>query len=175
MDLDIEKLVKSCRGCTLAAISPLIKFRPWRKTNISWTRLHRTIQRIIVVDSFTKWPEMCKCRNSTSMVTVDFLHKLFARYGIPDSIVSNGGTQFMANEFKNFSKMFSIEHITTLYHLRSNGQAERFVNTFKRMLRKTRNELVDDVALTQFLRVDHVMPNPKYGSQFQKGRCDGRH
>ncbi|XP_029643881.2 uncharacterized protein K02A2.6-like [Octopus sinensis] len=38
--LDIEKLIKSCRGCALAAKSPSIKFQPWSKTDIPWCRLH---------------------------------------------------------------------------------------------------------------------------------------
>eukprot|EP00106_Octopus_bimaculoides_P020916 XP_014788358.1 PREDICTED: uncharacterized protein K02A2.6-like [Octopus bimaculoides] len=67
-------------------------------------------------------------------------------------IVSDNGTQFMANEFKNFYKMYSNEYISTPpYHPRLNRQAERFVDTFKRALKKFRNELVNDVALTQFL------------------------
>lgn len=66
-----------------------------------------------------------------------FLHELFARYDIPDTIVSDNGTQFTGKEFEDFCKMFFIEHITTLpYHSRSNGHAEWFVGTFKRALKK---------------------------------------
>ncbi|XP_014777997.1 uncharacterized protein K02A2.6-like [Octopus bimaculoides] len=132
MDLDIKKLVKSCRGCVLAAKSPPIKFQLWPKTDIPWSRIHINFTGplnqsyyLVVVDSFTKWPEMCKCSKPTSMVTVEFLHELFARYGVPDTVVSDNDTKFTVNEFKNLCKMYSIEHITTPpYHPRSNGQVE---------------------------------------------------
>lgn len=91
---------------------------------------------------------MCK---STSTGTVEFLLKLFAKYGVLDAIVSDNGTQSTANEYKNFCKMYSIKHITTpTYHPRSNEQEERFMGIFQSALKKLRNELVDDTALTQF-------------------------
>ncbi|XP_014786441.1 uncharacterized protein K02A2.6-like [Octopus bimaculoides] len=109
MDLDIEKLVKSCRGCALAAKSPLIKFQSWLKTDIPWFRLQINFTGplnrpyyLIAEDRFSKWPEMCKCRKLTPTVTVEFLQELFARYGVLDTIVSDNGTQFTVNKFKNF-------------------------------------------------------------------------
>lgn len=47
-----------------------------------------------------------------------------------------------------------------LYNPSSKGQAEDFVNTFKRALRKLNNEIKDKVTLQQFLRVYHVTSNP---------------
>ena len=58
-------------------------------------------------------------KRPTSTNTVNRLHELFARYGVPDTIVSDNGTQFTSKEFE-----------------RSNGQAERFVDTLKRALKK---------------------------------------
>eukprot|EP00106_Octopus_bimaculoides_P000827 XP_014768269.1 PREDICTED: uncharacterized protein K02A2.6-like [Octopus bimaculoides] len=101
-----------------------------------------------------------KCVNVTNLHSNSEFSTLFARYDVPDTIVSDNTTQFTASEFKKFCKMFSLEHITILpYHRRSNGQAEHFVDMFKRALRKSRNEVVDDVALQQSLRVYCVMPN----------------
>ncbi|XP_052831270.1 uncharacterized protein K02A2.6-like [Octopus bimaculoides] len=58
-------------------------------------------------------------------------------------------------------KSFAVEHVTTVpYHLRSNGQAERFVDTFKRILRKSNKEVMDEVDLQKFFRVYRVTPKP---------------
>ncbi|XP_029639680.1 uncharacterized protein K02A2.6-like [Octopus sinensis] len=55
---------------------------------------------------------------------------------------------------------FMVEHVTTApNYSRSNRQAECFVDTFKRALRKSIKEVTDVVALQQFLRVYHVIPN----------------
>ena len=40
MDKDIEQVVKTCKGCQLAAKAPPVKFTPWPKTDVPWTRLH---------------------------------------------------------------------------------------------------------------------------------------
>ena len=39
MDKDIENAVKSCKGCALAAKVPPIKFNPWLKTDLPWSRI----------------------------------------------------------------------------------------------------------------------------------------
>ena len=41
-------------------------------------------------------------KSATSAVTVRYLQQLIAQFGIPETIVSNNGTQFVATEFKEF-------------------------------------------------------------------------
>ena len=61
---------------------------------------------------------------------------------------------------KRFCEIFQIKHITTpQYQPRSNGQAERFVDTLKRALKKTSGTPTDK-ALQQFLQVYRITPNP---------------
>ena len=168
MDKDIEQVVKTCKGCQLAAKAPPVKFTPWPKTDVPWTRLHifyagpmNGNYYLIVVDSFSKWPEIFKCKRPTATVTKYFLTELFARFGVPEKIVSDNGTQFTGSEFKTFCKTLGIDHITTSpYHPRSNGQAERFIDTFKRTLKKTNGTSIDDGNIQQFLSVYRITPNP---------------
>ena len=68
-------------------------------------------------------PEILKCRKVTSTVTIHFLHVLFAKYGLPDWILSDNASQFTAREFRRFCKAFAIKHIATpACHPRNNGQ-----------------------------------------------------
>ena len=140
MDRDIGKIVRECQGCQLAAKAPPVQIQPWPKTDTPWTRLHIDYTGplnghyfLVVVDSFTKWPEVFKCKHPTSTSTIDALRLLFSRFGVPKTIVSDNGTQFTSKEFEEFCKALSIEHLTiAIYDPRSNGLAERFVDTFKR-------------------------------------------
>ena len=168
MDQDIEKIVKTCRGCALAAKAPPIKFNPWPKTNTPWSRLHidyagpvNGAYYLVIVDSHTKWPEIFKCKKPTATTTINVLKDLFARFGVPEKIVSDNGTQFTGSDFRNFCKSLTIEHVTTSpYHPRSNGQAERFVDTFKRAIKKNSGMDTDEASLQQFLSVYRITPNP---------------
>lgn len=86
---------------------------------------------------------------------------LLATYGIPHAIVWDKYTHFIAYEFKEYCKMFTIKHITNLTHYsRSNGKAERAVGNFKRALKRPSNEIVSEKAQKTLLRVYLITPNP---------------
>ena len=88
------------------------------------------------------------------------LQELFARFSVVDCVVTDNGTQFTSNEFKQFCNTYQVKHITTLqYHPKSNGQGERFVDTLKRALRKAQDTPTYR-ALQQFLQVYRITPNP---------------
>ena len=162
----IKSLVKSCKVCPLAVKAPPIKFNPWPETDCPWSRLHIDFAgplvssyNLIVVDSFSKWPEMLGCKKQITGEVIRFLHELFARFWVPDSIDSDNGTQFTSTVFKGFCKLFVVEHITIApYHPRSNNVAKRFVDTLKRALKKS-NGWSTEAALQQFLPVYRITVN----------------
>ena len=68
---------------------------------------------------------------------------------------------FTSGEFRDFCETYRIKHITIPPdHPRSNGQAERFVDTLKRDLKKARVTPTGK-ALQQFLQVYRITPNNK--------------
>ncbi|XP_055644013.1 uncharacterized protein K02A2.6-like [Toxorhynchites rutilus septentrionalis] len=80
---------------------------------------------------------------------------------MPTTLVSDNGTQFTSAEFANFCMANGIEHVTTApFHPQSNGQAERFVDTFKRTVKKIREgtKAIDE-ALDIFLLTYRSTPN----------------
>ena len=166
MDRNIEETVKACKGCALAAKAPSIRFTPWPKTDRPWSRIHADFagpldgyHYLIIVDSYSKWPEVFRCKTPTTEITIKVLHELFARFGVVDTLVTDNGTQFTSGEFKHFCECFQVKHITTpAYHPRSNGMAERFVDTMKRSLKKARGTPTEK-ALQQFLQVYRITPN----------------
>ena len=61
-------------------------------------------------------------------------------YGIPDEMISNNGPQFACEEVAQFVKDYDIKHTTSSpYHPQANGQAERTVQTVKRLLVKAKD------------------------------------
>ncbi|XP_062603100.1 uncharacterized protein K02A2.6-like [Saccostrea cucullata] len=91
---------------------------------------------LIVVGAYSKWPEVFEMRSTSSNATINTLRTLFARQGIPAEIVSDNGPQFRSEEFRQFMESNAIRHITSSpFHPRTNGQAERFVQSFKKAIK----------------------------------------
>ncbi|KAK9737273.1 hypothetical protein QE152_g10862 [Popillia japonica] len=73
----------------------------------------------------------------TSTYVISKLRELFSRFGIPNTIVSDGGPPFSSQDFKTFLKNNGVSHLfSPVYHPSSNGAAENAVKTLKNALKK---------------------------------------
>ena len=72
--------------------------------------------------------------SDTKLTTV--IRKLkahFARNGSPNYAVSDGGSQYMSEEFKRFAREWDFEHVTSSpQHQNANGKAEAAVKMAKK-------------------------------------------
>lgn len=145
IDKQIEDFVRNCAQCASTAKSPVkIPLAPWPTTAGPWQRIHidyagpvNDWYYLVVVDSNSKWPEVVSTKTITTSFTIDALDDIFARFGNPEVIVSDNGTQFTSDAFQQFCHSRGIRHVRTApYHPQSNGLAERFVDTLKRALKK---------------------------------------
>lgn len=90
--------------------------------------------------------------STTSIATIKELQRLFAQFGFPQTLVTDNGTQFTSKDFSDFCARNGIKHLRSPpFHPQSNGQAERFVDTFKRALQKLRREGTTQDAIQTFL------------------------
>ncbi|CAB4018994.1 Transposon Tf2-9 poly, partial [Paramuricea clavata] len=120
-----------------------VSLHPWEWTTSPWQRVHidyagpfKDTMFLVVVDAHSKWPEVIPMKSTTAAKTIEVLRNLFARFGIPEQIVSDNGPQFVSEEFRSFMKSNGVKHITSApYHPATNGLAERSVQTFKQALR----------------------------------------
>lgn len=63
----------------------------------------------------------------------------FARYGVPDVLMTDNGPQFASAEFTSFATAWSFTHRTSSPHSpQSNGKAENAVRTVKHLFTKCR-------------------------------------
>jgi len=140
MCADIERLISACDIC--------VKYHnnqprePLLSHNIPNDRYRLDIMTfknqdyLVIVDYFSTYPEMIPLANKTASTTILQCKTVFARHGISSEIVSDN-MPFNSQEFLTFIKDWGI-HLTTFNptYSQNNGQAERFVQTPKRMLRK---------------------------------------
>jgi transposase InsO family protein len=149
--------------------SPPLVEGNWPKSGKVWERVHIDFlgpfmnkMFLLVIDSFSKWPEVYIMNNITSSSTITKLRECFARYGIPECIVSDNGSQLTSETFKIFTKMNNIKHIfTPPYHPKSNGLAENGVRNFKNGLNKILNENTTDLetAMARYLLAYRTAPH----------------
>ena len=92
---------------------------------------------LLVVDSLSEWLEVeILPIKVSSERNIKSLRSLFARYGLPDKLVSDNGPQFVSHVFKQFTCNNGEKHIrSSPRHPASNGAVERFVRTFKDFLK----------------------------------------
>lgn len=168
IDKQIEMFVKMCSKCALFSKSPTkTLLHSWPTPTNVWERLHidyagpfKNTYFLVVIDAYSKWPEIIRTNTTSSSKTTAILASVFARFGSPLQIVSDNGSQFTSDQFQSFCKINGIEHIrTSPYHPMSNGQAERFVDTFKRSLKKLDSEGNLDDNLDTFLKAYRTTPN----------------
>ena len=116
IDRDIEDRVKFCSSCQLAA-KMLVRneLSPWPTPDCAWERIHidfagpmEGMMFLIVVDAFSKWPEVVQMRTSTTTATIKELGRIFAQQGYPKVLVSDNGTQFTAKEFQDYCQKNGI-------------------------------------------------------------------
>ena len=81
---------------------------------------------LVVVDKFTKWIEAKPITNIHSEVAVKFFLDIIYRFGVPNCIITNHGTNFTEKKFLDFYDRYRIRIDWALVeHLRTNGQVER--------------------------------------------------
>ena len=144
IDEDIENVVRMCALCTEFQNSPKkVPLLLWPWATSPWERIHVDFLEVkgqnflLVVDSYSKWLEVFPMNRTTSSDTIEILRTLFARYGMPLHLVSDNGPQFISAEFKEFLHRNQVKHtLCPPYHPASNGLAEKYVQTFKRMFGK---------------------------------------
>nr|XP_037275799.1 uncharacterized protein K02A2.6-like [Rhipicephalus microplus] len=147
LDGEIERLAKRCPQCVQCLPMPPAQVPAnWPKNNRRWYRLHVDFAGpveghmiFVLVDAETKWIKAVPLKTATAATTVDTLRCIFARFGIPRTVVSDNGPQFTSAETARFFRENGVRHVTTApYYPQSNGLAERAIRTIKEGLKKNR-------------------------------------
>ena len=80
----------------------------------------------IAIDKFTKWPEVEAVRKVTAQSAVKFFKRLVCRFGVPNRVITDNGTQFTSHTFMQYIQDLGGKVcFASVAHPRSNGQDER--------------------------------------------------
>lgn len=143
MDKDIAEYVQTCHKCNerkttaqdaapapMKISSPLTK--PFQKVALDIVgplpKTHAGNQYILTFqDHFSKYPEAFALPDQkTTTVAKVFVEEIVCRHGTPEKLLTDQGSNFTSELFKEMCKLLNIDKLqTTAYHPASNGIVER--------------------------------------------------
>ena len=146
MSAEIKQTVKECDICRTYDINQQ------KETMMPVEQPERQFQKVavdlfewdkkmfqILVDYHSGFFEIDQMTSTSSAACIHKLQVHFARYGIPETVISDNGPQYASDEFYNFSVEFDFEHITiSPHHSNANGKVEAAVKVAKNLLTKSK-------------------------------------
>ena len=182
MTSEIVNLVSKCAVCkefmNAQQNEPLqsheIPKLPWEKVGADIFQFDGKYF-LLLVDYYSKFFEISLLSSTTGSGVIMQMKSQFARHGIPKQLMSDNGPQFNCAEFANFADSWDFQHRTSSpRYPKSNGLAERTIQTVKGILKKAkvlrqdpylallqyRNApLQDNVSSAQLLMNRHLRTN----------------
>lgn len=147
---EIETLVRNCANCIQYQShhkEPLIPSsfpeRPWQVVAADLLKL-KGHWYVIVADYYSRYFEVGKLENLTSVAVIEHMKSIFARHGIPEIVRSDNGTQFsqvIDSKYFKFAKTYKFSILTSSPKFpQSNGFIESMVKNFKNHFLKSQGE-----------------------------------
>ena len=179
IDRQAELKCKTCHGCQivsqLAAPPPVkstpLPSSPWEHSAADLLGPLPTGESLLVtVDYYSRYFEVDILHSTTSKVIISRLRTQFARHGIPHSLRTDNGPQFVSDEFRQFLSEMGIQHRrnTPLWPL-ANGQVERQNRTLLKTLKIAHAEQKNwNIELQRFLLAYRTTPHTTTGESPSK-------
>jgi len=165
MEQDCESMIRKCEGCQahgndvkrtpteLHSLTAPWPFAQWGMDIVGPFPVGRTQKKFILVavDYFTKWVEAEALANITARQVHSFVWRnIICRFGLPHTIITDNGRQFIDKKLKDFYKQVGIRHVTSsVEHPQTNGQAEAMnkvvVAELKKRLGEAKGAWVDEL------------------------------
>ena len=71
---------------------------------------------LVMVDRYSGWPTVRKCRGGTSAELITMLREFFCVFGTPEELATDGASVFVAREMQQFLELWSVRHrVSTAY------------------------------------------------------------
>ncbi len=110
---------------------------PWHTVHIDFCGPFPTGEyALVVIDAFSRFPEVDIVNSTSAKVTVPKLERIFATHGLPTVIRSDNGPPFSGHEFYKFMKELGTKHKPSIpLSPQGNGEVERFMKPLQKAIR----------------------------------------
>jgi transposase InsO family protein len=136
---DATRIVRSCRGCQFYTRQTRLPAQALQIIPITWPfvvwglDLVGPLQKtpggfshlLVAINKFSKWIEVRPLTSIRSEQAVVFFTNIIHRFGVPNSIITDNGTQFTGKKFLDFCEDHHIRvDWAAVAHPMTNGQVE---------------------------------------------------
>ncbi|XP_055915467.1 uncharacterized protein K02A2.6-like [Eupeodes corollae] len=146
LSTDIAEMINRCSVCIQETKGVREKLmpsdfptRPWQKVAMDLFKCQGRWY-LIISDFFSRFFEVALLERLTAGVVINHCKSIFARFGVPELVRSDNGTQFESvhtSEFSKFARDYGFHHVTSSPHFpQSNGFIEAAVKIAKLQLKK---------------------------------------
>ena len=160
---DTKEHVGSCKRCQmakgrqqLAPLQPYHASAPMELVHMDYLTIEHgktgtDVNILIITDHYSRFAQAIKTPNQTAHTTAAAAYNhFFSKYGFPEKIVTDRGTQFEGFLFTELCKVAKITKLrTTSYHPQCNGNSKRLNSTLINMIKTLEYE--DKVQWTKHL------------------------
>lgn len=161
----LKTAISNCRSCATTRVQPaepLICTKtpssPWEQVALDLFHLDGQ-DFLLVVDYRSRYPEVISLRSTTADAVILATKSIFARHGIPDTVISDNEPQFACTAFQNFAEVYGFRHITSSpRYPQANGEVERMVRTIKDMFEKANDPFLALLAYRNTPRICGYSP-----------------
>ena len=146
MSEDIKRITSECQQCEEDAVAQskepqllahTIPKHTWSKVGIDLCRC-KGKDLVVIVDYLTDFIEVSELQQTLATTVINAIKQHFARHGVPVVVHTDGGPQFMSQEFQAFSRAWEFVHmVSSPYHSQSNGKVESAVKIVKRLFKRS--------------------------------------
>lgn len=85
---------------------------------------------LVVLDHLTKYPIFIPLKQASALLTAEALEKqVFSLFNVPETILTDNGSQFLSQNFQNFLSTYGIKHLTTPIYSPQANSSERLNQT----------------------------------------------
>jgi hypothetical protein len=175
---DIQNMIQRCEQCRNHPCKP--QKQPLLPTGVPEYPFHTIAtdlfttgskDYLVVVDYYSKWLIVESLTSTTSNALIKVFNRIFADYGSPKFLRSDNGPQYCSEEFRTFLRTQGITQVTSSpAYPQSNGCAERYVQTAKRLVIKCSEQGISYYEGLKSLRntpINTGLPSP---AQLLQGR-----
>ena len=168
MNKYIEERIQHCSECQqFQASQPRELQMPVNTPPIAWHTLGSDLftldgkDYLIISDYYSKYSLVELLTTTSGQKVADISRHIFASFGIPNTIISDNGPQFIGAAYQQLLRDFDITQITSSpHHPMSHGFIERQIRSVKALMRKSPQDTDKALLMMRNTPLGPQLPSP---------------